>query len=68
MPTEAGIQSGAGINKFKNLDSRSLPQTCRDRFRGNDSVFPIKTVSSGERERVRGIPSRKNRYGDFFAW
>jgi hypothetical protein len=67
MPAEAGIQSGAGMNKFKNLHSRSRPQTCRERFGGNDSVFPIKTVSSGERKRVRGIPSTKNGYGDFFA-
>jgi hypothetical protein len=47
MPAEAGIQSGADINNFKDLDSRSLLKTCRDRFRGNDSVFPITTQSRG---------------------
>jgi hypothetical protein len=67
MPAEAGILSGAGMNKFKNLHSRSRPQTCRERFGGNDSVFSIKTVSSGEREMVREIQSRKNGYGAFFA-
>jgi hypothetical protein len=36
MPAKEGIQSGADINDFKELDSR---------FRGNDSVFPITTQS-----------------------
>jgi hypothetical protein len=45
MPAEAGIQLVGDNNNFKDLDSRSLLKTCRDRFRGNDGVFPITTQS-----------------------
>jgi hypothetical protein len=41
MPAEAGIQSVGDNNNFKDLDSRSLLKTCRDRLRGNDGVMPI---------------------------
>jgi hypothetical protein len=37
MFAEAGIQSVVDFNNFKDLDSR---------FRGNDGVFPVATLSS----------------------
>ena len=50
MPAQAGIQLIVDINNFKDLDSRSLLKTCRDRFRGNDGAFPITTQSRCEEE------------------
>ena len=51
MPAEAGIQSFGDNNNFKDLDSRSLLKTCRDKFRGNDGIFPI-TAQSLEGEGI----------------
>jgi hypothetical protein len=49
MPAEAGIQAVGDSNKFKDLDSRPLLKTRRDRFRGHDASFPLyDKVSKGE--------------------
>jgi hypothetical protein len=50
MPAKAGIQSVEDLNNFKNLDSRPLLKTCRDRVGGNDGLSPIATQprSGGE--------------------
>jgi hypothetical protein len=69
MPAEAGIQSGADIYNFKDLDSRSLLKTCRDRFRGNESVFSIRTQSLGgegnDEGKWVGIRKRRARFLHF---
>jgi hypothetical protein len=62
MPAEAGIQAVGDSNKFKDLDSRLLLKTCRDRFREHDATFPFCDKVS------KGGGNFRDQYQDPFQW